>query len=129
MYKTYHCENCHKAFCLRCNPIRAGETPPPGIPEGSFGGERFCSKGCADAWCEAHPGQSPYTAGERAAFGCMLAPIKIPLWILKQVFKIFWWVGKLTFKILKSKWTWTIFSCGMAWVAWKMLDAIYSPKE
>lgn len=43
-----------------------------------------------------------------------------------------WWIGKLCFKILKpilkNKWTWTIFTCGLSWVAWKMLNALYAPK-
>ena len=37
--------------------------------------------------------------------------------------------GKLTWKILKNKWTWTIFTCGMSWAAWKMLNAIYAPRS
>ena len=44
-----------------------------------------------------------------------------------------WWIGKLVFKLAKplimNKWVWTIFSCGMAWAAWKLLDKIYNPKK
>ena len=44
-----------------------------------------------------------------------------------------WWIIKLCWKmakpIIKNKWTWTIFTCGMSWVVWKMLNALYGPKE
>jgi len=62
-----------------------------------------------------------------------ILPIKLIKWL---VIKPCWWLTKklvpaicrICWKIAKNKWTWTIFTCGMSWVAWKMLDAIYAPK-
>lgn len=88
-----------------------------GIHEGSYN-TRFCSKKCADEWSIANPGKSTKTLGARATLGCLGAVIKIPVMFCK-----------LCWKIIKNKWTWTVCSCGLSIVAWKMLNAIYAPKD
>lgn len=39
------------------------------------------------------------------------------------------WLGKIVLKMLKNKWVLTIFTAGLSWVAWKMLNAVYAPKK
>ena len=80
----------------------------------------YCSPECAhsiDPFLPIH--QVGWTAG------CFLANLKSP-------FTISWWIAKkgckLAWKLAKNKWVWTIFSCGLSWVAWRMLCAIYEPK-
>lgn len=122
-YTIYRCEECHQAFYLKksCRSVNGQDEPLDGTPEGSYHGKRFCSQECAKAWCESHPGQSPHTFGERLFLNILLSPIKVPLWVCKMLFKIMK-------PVLKNKWTWTIFTCGLSLVAWKMLNAIYAPK-
>lgn len=54
-------------------------------------------------------------------------------WLICLPFSLSWKLIKFCFrtigKILKNKWTWTIFTCGMSLLAWKMLNALYAPKE
>jgi len=54
-------------------------------------------------------------------------------WLICLPFSLTWGAIKLCFKlagkILKNKWTWTIFTCGFSYLAWKMLNALYAPKS
>lgn len=94
------------------------------------GGGHYCSIGCAK---KVH--------GEEA---CKFAPTGVDIVDLIKIiwfpFKAGWWLCKLFFKLLglifkiikpivKNKWVWTIFSCGLSWVTWKMLNSIYAPKK
>ena len=38
-------------------------------------------------------------------------------------------LAKAVGKALKNKWFWTICSLGFTWIAWKLLDKIYAPKD
>ena len=70
--------------------------------------EYYC-KSCWDKKC----------AQTRKAWGCLFSAI---WWPIKTL-------GKVVCKLITNKWVWTIFSCGLAWAAWKALDKIYAPKN
>lgn len=63
-----------------------------------------------------------------------IAPFKLIKWLV--IVPVLWIgkktlppIGRFCWAFLKNKWTWNIFTCGFSWVAWKMLDAIYNPKD
>ena len=72
---------------------------------------RFCSQSCALA----ATGSSETTRGGVLELICFC--IYFPVWLLLR-----------GLKLLKNKWVLTIFSCGMTWALWKMLNAVYGPK-
>ena len=90
-------------------------------PEPKYPSGLFCSPECAravDAYAPIHK------CG--LIDGCLIAIITAPFvltwWCIKKSVKLCW-------QAAKNKWVWTIFSCGMAWAAWKLLDKIYNPKK
>lgn len=46
--------------------------------------------------------------------GCLLAPFKLVIWVIK-----------ILSKILLNKWILTLLTCGFSWLLWKGLDKIY----
>ena len=63
---------------------------------------------------------------QKKAWGCLFSAIG---WLIKALGKVVKALGKVVCKLITNKWVWTIFSCGLAWVAWKVLDKIYAPKD
>ena len=88
----------------------------------------YCSCSCAqDANADAFTSRADidrrtYRGGFLELF-CFF--FMLPWWIFKLMLKIFKPVGRIACKIMFHKWTVTIFTFGMAWAAWKILDKIY----
>ena len=53
----------------------------------------------------------------------------IPYYIVKYGIKVLLWVLKPLFKMFKKKWFWTVCSCGITLLLWKMLNAVYGEKS
>lgn len=126
-YDIHNCEECHSRFCIRNSITHHGGYEQPedsGLPIGYS--SRFCSKACKEAWAEKHPGQNPDSIDERIGKGCLKL---VFVWPCKLTWLCIKWSCILSWRIMKNKWCWTICSCGMSWVAWKILDKIYAPKD
>jgi len=91
----------------------------------------------AGAYCSESCYNSHTTEAERKSHA---SSDKLMYWIFFFPFMLVWamrkpivWcckkIGHACWVVMKNKWTWNIFTCGFSWVAWKMLDAIYNPKD
>lgn len=116
-----------KAWCYGNSEHGYSWKNPEKYPKGFF-----CSEECAD---RLNPGMPSHQVG--FVSGCMCAIIMAPFnligWGIKSLFRLGWWCCKfiirLGWKCITNKWTWTIITCGMSWVLWRILNALYAPKE
>ena len=87
----------------------------------------YCSSHC----CIAHSGLPGIQ--NNGINSCVTAIVMLPFVLgwgaVKLAFKALGKLGKLACKAACNKWVWTIFSCELAWAAWKALDKIYAPKN
>lgn len=88
----------------------------------------------ADYLCDACYKKKVAAEGEefRRNMGCLVACFKFVFggigWIFKTCWRMTKWCGRVACKIMFNKWSVTIFTFGMAWAAWKILDKIYGKK-
>ena len=66
--------------------------------------------------------------GSRIFTAILLSPITLSIKLIKLICKLFKPLACLCWKVFTYKWIWTIFTCGMSLVAYKMLKYIYEKK-
>ena len=93
-------------------------------------GHYYCSDKCArDANTDALTSRSAVEVYRGGPLELFIFCFLLPWWFCKLFFKLGRSFFKIAKPILKNKWVWTIFSCGLTWVTWKTLNSIYAPKK